>query len=357
MIDENSISLSFLGDISLNDDYNVLYERGEKPFKQIRSFLAKSDFVVGNLECLAESKQGENILKKPRLKTKLETLNYLKDINLGLACLANNHFYDNLEEGFQNTINFLEENFINHIGASITGNEGDPYIFEKKGIKVAILNYVTQDTNPNLPNDAKVRPNWFYLKKVEEDIAKLKDKVDYIIVYPHWGGRMEGAKLPDRELIPIAHKIIDAGADLIIGHHSHTIQPYEIYKGKYIFYSLGNFCFSDIRINGRIIGFDKKRTSEFVIVNIKLSRDNIYVYYTLGNKKGPFITIDNHSRFIYDNIMKICLYLIKINSISHLYIFYEKHIYPITNYLFSNNRNPFQQIKSLITIWFNKRLR
>ena len=84
MIDENSISLFFLGDISLNDDYNVLYERGEKPFKQIGSFLAKSDFVVGNLECLAESKQGENILNKPRLKTKPKALNYVKDINLCL---------------------------------------------------------------------------------------------------------------------------------------------------------------------------------------------------------------------------------------------------------------------------------
>ncbi len=57
----------------------------------------------------------------------------------------------------------------------------------------------------------------------------MRNKVDYIIVYPHWGGKMEGALLPDKELIPIAHKIIDAGADIIIGHHSHTIQPYEIY--------------------------------------------------------------------------------------------------------------------------------
>ncbi len=63
IIDESSILLSFLGDISLNDDYNVLYERGEKPFKHIGSILNKSDLVVGNLECLAESKQGENLLK------------------------------------------------------------------------------------------------------------------------------------------------------------------------------------------------------------------------------------------------------------------------------------------------------
>ena len=165
MVNESSILLSFLGYISLNDGYNVLYERGEKPFKQIESILNKSDLVLDNLECLAESKQGENLIKKPRLKTKLETLNYLKDINLGLACLANNHCYDNLEEGFNNIISFLSENCINCIGASISGNENEPYIYKKNGIKIAILNYVNKDTNPNLPKDAKVNPNGFIWKK------------------------------------------------------------------------------------------------------------------------------------------------------------------------------------------------
>ncbi len=357
MIDENFISLSFLGDISLNDDYNVLYERGEKPFKQIGSILNKSDLVVGNLECLAESKQGENLLKKPRLKTKLETLNYLKDINLGLACLANNHCYDNLEEGFNNTVSFLSENGINYIGASVSGNENEPYIYKKNGIKIAILNYVTKDTNPNLPKDAKVNPNWFYLKKVEEDIAKLKNKVNYVIVYPHWGGKMEGAKLPDRELIPIAHKIIDAGADLIIGHHSHTLHPYEIYKGKYIFYSLGNFCFSDIQINGKIIEFDKKRSSQSIIVNIECNSRYLYVYYIIINQKSHYLTIDNHERLLYDDRMRIFIPLLHINTLWFLYLFYEKQLYPIIRYFFSNNRNPFRRLKTLNIISIKKKIK
>ena len=70
-------------------------------------------------------------------------------------------------------------------------------IYIKNGIKIAILNYVIKDTNPKLPKDAKVNPNWFYLKKVEEDISKLKNKMDYIILDPHWGGKIQGAKLPD----------------------------------------------------------------------------------------------------------------------------------------------------------------
>ncbi len=339
MNNEPLMSIIFLGDISLNDNYIELYKRGEKPFEEISNILNNSDLVVGNLECFSDSQEGENLLKKPRLKTKLETLNYLKDINLGLACLANNHFYDNLEEGFKKTIDFLSYNNINYIGASINGSEGQPFIFEKNGISIAILNYVSKDTNPNLPDDAKVRPNWFYLKKVEEDLTKLKDNVDYIIVYPHWGGKMEGAKLPDRELIPIAHKIIDAGADLIIGHHSHTIQPYEIYKGKYIFYSLGNFCFSDVITDGIVSYLDRKRGLKGVIVLVEFTQNYHYIQ--------PFIISLADNKIIFLNKLpkytKIDNYFLK-NRLWGFYVYYEKKIYPIYRFLFHSGQPIVNQI-------------
>jgi len=246
------------------------------------------------------------------------------------------------QKDFQNTINFLEENSIYHIDSSITGNEGEPYIFEKKGIKVAVLNYVTKDTNPNLLNDAKVRPNWFYLKKVEEDIAKLKDKVDYIIVYPHWGGRMEGAKLPDRELIPIAHKIIDAGADIIIGHHSHTIQPYEIYRGKYIFYSLGNFCFSDLIFENRQLYLDRRRNFEGLIISVQVSKNSIsinpYKISIINNRIVPLNSIVKRS-----NLGKNPL----INKLWTPYLFYEKKIYFIISSLTYIGKSPISQVKNI----------
>ena len=116
-------TITFLGDISLNDKYNYLYKNGEKPFESLKDILFGSDFVVGNLECLAKGDKGENLLKRPRLKTNLETLNYLKDLNLGLALLAHNHTYDNLEDGFLKTINFLKGNSIAYIGAGLSQAE------------------------------------------------------------------------------------------------------------------------------------------------------------------------------------------------------------------------------------------
>ncbi len=279
-------NITFIGDISLNDKYNELYQNGEKPFKGVRDILFSSDFVVGNLECLAKGDKGENLLKKPRLKTNLETLNFLKDMNLGLALLAHNHVYDNLEDGFVKTIKFLDENNIAHIGAGLSPEEAaKPFIKNFNGTKICILNYVTYDTNPNLPNDATVYPNWFDETKVIADIKKYKEVCDKVILCLHWGGRCEGGLYPDWDQPFIARRLIDAGADLIAGNHSHTVQPFEIYKDKYIFYSLGNFCFVNFYSNNELVRLTKKNIVG-KILNIELENFKVGAECHVVNVSG-----------------------------------------------------------------------
>jgi poly-gamma-glutamate synthesis protein (capsule biosynthesis protein) len=77
----------------------------------------------------------------------------------------------------------------------------------------------------------------FVLSKIQE----MRSSVDYLVIYPHWG--TEYATSPNKKQIQLAHSWIDAGADAIVGHHPHVVQTVEIYKDKYIFYSLGNFIF------------------------------------------------------------------------------------------------------------------
>jgi hypothetical protein len=88
------MKISFLGDISLNDDYVQLANKNEHPFKAISPVLQESDFVVGNLECLCEGKRTSN-LPLPVLKTNLKTLKYLNDIPVSVVSLAANHVGDN----------------------------------------------------------------------------------------------------------------------------------------------------------------------------------------------------------------------------------------------------------------------
>lgn len=270
----SSIKISFLGDISFNDYYIDLYKKGINPFEIVQPILESSDFVIGNLECIAKGEQGENELKKPRLTTTVETLNFLNTLRVNVVSLAQNHIFDHLEDGYLKTTLFLKENNIQFLGASLNKLDAEkPIILSKNGLNIGLLNYVTQDTNPSLPKNAIVNLNYLDIDRAKKEIKSLKEKTNYVVLLLHWGGKVEGGLYPDWKQPKIARTLIDAGADLIIGHHSHTIQPYEVYEGKYIFYSLGNFCFSNLHFEGEISHMPKRRKITF-IPNILFNKDN-----------------------------------------------------------------------------------
>ncbi|HYE22163.1 MAG TPA: CapA family protein, partial [Verrucomicrobiae bacterium] len=86
--------------------------------------------------------------------------------------------------------------------------------------------------------------DWSNEKQMTQDIASLDSKVDFLIVSTHMG--TEYKRDPDPRNVELAHKAIDSGADMLIGHHPHWIQTIEEYNGKWIFYSLGNFVFDQM---------------------------------------------------------------------------------------------------------------
>lgn len=321
--------ITFLGDISLNDNYVDLYMKGIDPFTTVEPVLRSSNFVVGNLECMAKGEDGENFLKQPRLTTTVDTLNYLTKIHLNLAFLAQNHVYDHLKDGFKKTTDFLADNSIKYLGAGYTSRDAaEPIIITKDGISVTFLNYVTSDTNPNLPSDAGIYLNIFNVDKCVQDIKQLKLKTNHIILSLHWGGRVEGGLFPDWDQPKIARELIDAGADLIIGHHSHTIQPYEVYKGKYIFYSLGNFCFSDYWFNDELNVMPKRRMICAIIeINFSLSDYVVKIDYYL-NEKDRFSGYKKYKYTLYlqNQIFKI---LSNYKFAWYIYYFHKQMILPL----------------------------
>ncbi|RAP27568.1 hypothetical protein DID74_00245 [Candidatus Marinamargulisbacteria bacterium SCGC AG-333-B06] len=238
-----SIKLLFLGDISFNDQYEQLLTE-QNTFNAISKLTTKSDYVIGNLECFCESHTGENTLKVPRLKTTENALHHLKDLNLDLVSLANNHAYDNLTDGFEKTVAILKQQQINYLGAGTTHESCiTPHIATIQNKTFCFLNYVTHDTNPNIPEDASFHLNWYQFDKVKKSIKVLRNRYDYIILLLHWGGDVENLWMPNLEQPKQAKELIAAGADLIIGHHTHTFQPWEIINNRPVFYSIGNFCF------------------------------------------------------------------------------------------------------------------
>lgn len=331
------LKVSFLGDISLNDKYIKLYQGGVNPFSPLESTLFTSDLVVGNLECITKGEDGENELKKPRLTTTVETLDYLKNIHLSIACLAQNHIYDHLEDGFNKTTNKLRDINIQYLGAGSNSYEAEkPIIIQQNGIRIALLNYVTLDTNPNLPETASIKLNIFDLKKCKNEINTLRNDINHIVISLHWGGRVEGGLYPDWDQKKIAHELIDSGADLIIGHHSHTIQPFEIYKGKHIFYSLGNFCFSDFWFEKKFYPLVKRRKITFIPeIEFNSTSYKAKLKYFF-NKETTFEHLDRYEvihkkrNFIYRNFLSIYLFWL-------FYFFTYKNILPA--YLFFKRKD------------------
>ncbi|MEX2567692.1 MAG: CapA family protein [Cyclobacteriaceae bacterium] len=344
------IKIAFLGDISLNNKYIDYSNNNIQPFKGIIPLLNEQHYVIGNLESIAKGELGENVLKKPRLTTTVKTLKYLRDINLSISALANNHVYDHLEDGFIKTTDFLNRNNIRHIGAGLTKKEANKeLIISENGIHIGILNYVTNDTNPSMPDDSNVYLNLFDIERTIKDMEGLSGRVHHIVIFIHWGGRVEGGGYPDLNQPLIGRKLIDAGADLIVGHHSHTLQPYEIYNGKYIFYSLGNFCFSDIYFNNSIYKKlnSSNRKSAILLVNFKL--DSYSCKYEYINNNNGFINIKNNykHKFLFHVISKILLKIFKYKIIWNLYFLKIKIINPIIYYIIYNDDKLIKKIRNI----------
>jgi len=164
--------------------------------------------------------------------------------------LANNHIMDFGEEAFRRTKEILVKYGIQYFGAGVESqNFNNPVIVEFAGKRVALLGYSCPSTHSIFGDTVNNGSAELIIDRVIEDINSVKFKVDFVIVEPHWGiQEIPFPKFSDRE---IAHRLIDEGADLIIGHHAHIIQSYEIYRERYIFYGIGNFIFPNLDIPTR----------------------------------------------------------------------------------------------------------
>jgi hypothetical protein len=345
---DGQVNIAFLGDIVLNGNYMALHQSGANPFVNIEPILSGQDYVIGNLECLAKGEQGENILKKPRLSTTIDALYYLKTINLSIACLANNHVYDHLEDGFNKTVAFLDQNSINHIGAGYSLEQAaTPIIISHNGITIGLLNYVTEDTNPKLPLDAKVYLNIFSEKHAIEDINHLTPYVDHVVMLLHWGGRVEGGLYPDFDQPQMTHRLIDAGAGLIIGHHSHTFQPYEVYKGKYVFYSLGNFCYSNFLFEGENYATPgRRKITGIVSVSFKKETCEIGLHFYKNHLSYFQHLPAYHRRLALRNL--IYKYLLRFYLLWRIWYFSKRFLLPVYLFLTRDDMSMAQKSRRIL---------
>jgi Bacterial capsule synthesis protein PGA_cap len=166
----------------------------------------------------------------------------LKTGGIDLVNLANGHAMDFSTAGLDETLTTLQTAGIASVGAGRNSQEARrPVIMEVKGQRVAYLGYYDADLHAATEQAAGTNPR--HNDKIAADIKALRGQVDWIVVNFHWGEEL--AKYPGDWQIDMARFTIDQGADLVVGHHAKVLQGAEVYKGRPIVYSLGNFLFGN----------------------------------------------------------------------------------------------------------------
>lgn len=220
----------------------ILHGDVDYPFAKISDTLKDADITFVNLESQLADLGGEtqSPTNEYRFAGPPEAAKTLKNAGIDIVSVANNHMWDYGKDALAETIAALDANGVAHAGAGMSGDARfAPAILESHGIKIAFLAMTTR-----LNGYEKYANDYVSFGDPDAIIAeidKLRDKVDFIFVSIHTG--TEYKNTPNDDMIGLSHKLIDAGADGIIGHHPHVPQPIEIYNGKPIFYSLGNFAF------------------------------------------------------------------------------------------------------------------
>lgn len=226
----STVTISCAGDCTLASDESfsdntfedILKEKKNDYsyfFKNVKQIFENDDITIVNFEGTL-SNNGERQDKEYAFRGKPDYVNILKKGSVEAVTLANNHSEDYGPESLKDTKKTLSDSDIKYAVNTETAH------FNIRGVKVGIIGLYQLDGSAS-----EVLPA--AMSKVVDDDLK--------IVQVHWGE--EKADTPSEEQVDFAHRAIDMGADLVIGHHPHVLQGIEKYKGKYICYSLGNFCF------------------------------------------------------------------------------------------------------------------
>jgi len=288
------IKLIFAGDTMFARDVEIMIQNkggGDYgfPFNNVKDYLRQADITFVNLESIISDKGFPYFLKiPPWFRSDLEAVNGLTDAGIDIVSVANNHSFDFGPSAFEDSLNNLRNAGIQDAGGGFNYDEAySPIIFTVKGKKVAFIAFTIigsplwRATKGEDESSGESGIAWLTVEDLESSIYQARDnEADIIVVSMHFGS--EYHTLPNQEQEEFAHLAIDRGADFVIGHHPHVMQPVMVYAGKYIAYSLGNFVF-DQKNEDTHKGF----LLEATIQQDEEPTDVTQVYYTINEFYQP----------------------------------------------------------------------
>lgn len=274
------ITLAFAGDLSLADNYVVMdyyhNEAGDDLANCIDSAYIKrmndADVMWINNE-FCYSNQGSPIPGKAyTFCAAPENVSILKELGVDIVGLANNHVYDFGPEAFADTLATLRGAEIAYVGAGADIKEASaPVYVDVDGYKIAYVAATRAEKNIKTPEATETSGGVFRCYDNTDYIEKIKEakaNADYVIALPHWGA--EHSTILEAAQTDGAKEYIDAGADAVIGAHTHCLQGMDFYNGKPIIYSLGNFWFDDYTLDTMLLELHLTGTTDHVQVTVEM---------------------------------------------------------------------------------------
>lgn len=274
------ITLAFAGDLSLADNYVVMDYYHNEAEEDLASCIDSAyikrmndaDVMWINNE-FCYSNQGSPIPGKAyTFCAAPENVSILKELGVDIVGLANNHVYDFGPEAFADTLATLRGAEIAYVGAGADIKEASaPVYVDVDGYKIAYVAATRAEKNIKTPEATETSGGVFRCYDNTDYIEKIKEakaNADYVIALPHWGA--EHSTILEAAQTDGAKEYIDAGADTVIGAHTHCLQGMDFYNGKPIIYSLGNFWFDDYTLDTMLLELHLTGTTDHVQVTVEM---------------------------------------------------------------------------------------
>ncbi|MDD5826497.1 MAG: CapA family protein [Bacilli bacterium] len=290
----NQAQLSFIGDVSLADNWYIIpkyQERGKNIYgilsEETVDILKNSTLTIANNE-FTISNRGEKMPGKYyTFRASPNNLSIYQEMGVDLVTLANNHVYDFGEKAFQDTLEALKDFQIPYVGAGKNIDEAiQPYYFIVNGYKIAFLNATRAEKlilTPEATNDTGGVFRCYDPSLLIQQIKKVRQNSDIVITLLHWG-KEDSSSLEDVQ-VETAKQYIEAGSDLIVGTHAHTLQGIDFYQGKAIIYNLGDFIFNHETKDTAIFQFIINNEKQFQYKIIPCQQKEKYTSIKEGNEK------------------------------------------------------------------------
>lgn len=306
---DKKATLSFVGDIYVSpmmyEHYQafgisgVISEKIQNIFKSVDIAAADHEYVCGDLPESYKVDYQQYTFLTPAAREGI-----LKDFSFDVMTLANNHMMDYGTEGLASTIREIKKQGIETIGGGSDLSQAiAPYIKEINGKKIAILaatrvvpqmDWYAQKTKAGLMTTYE-QTDRFQMLKDEITRLKAEEHCDIVIMYVHWGNDSDKTILGNQ--ITLGHGYIDAGADIVIGNHTHVLQGMEFYQGKLICYGISNFLFGSYHSDTMVLTLEVDKANHIIPKMLPCSSEMFYTTEIEGEEaENMFRYIESMSK-------------------------------------------------------------